>query len=627
MSDKMNIKEAIRLNIKGYKNWWEKCPKFFISTGLWRIVSALSPYVGIYLAALLINEIAGSRDPDRLRFLVLATLISAAVLGLLTAGLDRWRRCYWGDWGGSMWYRHESIYAQKMLSMDFGDVDSTKTREQVGSIMQNAQWGHKWGLLILLHIYSNAILALFKILGAIALSISLFTLPIPEDAGAIAVLNHPLFIVLIIFLLLASTLLSPLLSHHASSFWYRASEHQTLGNRFFVTFAFLCHERNRAMDVRMYRQDRFPLYYITERDHVFSVKGPLAKLSRGPIGLFNAASSAVGQVFTAIIYIFVCLKAWGGAFGVGSITQYIGAVTALSSGISTMIQAVGQLHNNAPYLRDIFELLDKPNAMYQGSLTTEKRSDNKYEITFRNVSFKYPGTDEYALKNINLTFTVGERLAIVGQNGSGKTTFIKLLCRLYDPTEGEILLNGFDIRKYDYRQYMDIFTVMFQDFQLLSVPLGQNVAAAAEYDSEKATECLTRAGFDPTAMAKGLETCLYKDFEDDGVDISGGEAQKIALARALYRPAPFVILDEPTAALDPVAEFEIYSKMNDIVGDKTAVFISHRLSSCRFCQDIAVFHEGALIQRGNHDNLMADTSGKYHELWNAQAQYYQAEAS
>jgi len=623
MSEKITIKQALHLNWKGYKIWWKKCPKFFISTGLWRIVSALSPYVGIYLAAQLINEIAGNRDPDRLRILVLAALISAVVLTILTAALERWHNIYWGEWGGTMRFRHESIFAEKLLSMDFGDVDSTKVREQVGSIIQNSQWGNNWGMFALLRIYSNAVHSFFSIFGAIALTVSLFTLPIPEDAGAITVLNHPLFIVLIIFFLLAATFLAPLLGQRASSFWYKATEHMNLGNRFFVAFVEFCGERVRAMDVRMYKQDKFPRYYLTESNHMFSVKGPLAKLARGPIGAYNAAASMVGQVFTAIIYIFVCLKAWGGAFGVGSITQYIGAVTALSSGISSMINAVGQLYNNAPYLQDIFELLDKPNDMYQGSLTTEKRSDNKYEITFRNVSFKYPGTDVYALKNISLTFNVGERLAIVGQNGSGKTTFIKLLCRLYDPTAGEILLNGFDIKKYDYRQYMDIFTVMFQDFQLLSVPLGQNVSAAAEYDSEKAAECLTRAGYDPTNLVKGLETCLFKDFEDDGVDISGGEAQKIALARALYRPAPFVILDEPTAALDPVAEFEIYSRMNDIVDDKTAVFISHRLSSCRFCQDVAVFHEGELVQRGNHDSLLRDTQGKYHELWNAQAKYYE----
>jgi len=283
------------------------------------------------------------------------------------------------------------------------------------------------------------------------------------------------------------------------------------------------------------------------------------------------------------------------------------------------------MRNNAAFLRTTFKFLDIPNSMYQGSLTTEKRSDLKYEIEFRNVSFKYPASGDYALKNVSFKFDIGQRLAVVGQNGSGKTTFIKLLCRLYDPTEGEITLNGIDIRKYDYLQYMAIFTVVFQDFKLLSFGLGQNIAASAKYDSGKAADCLDKVGFGERLreMAKGLESCLYKDFEEDGIEISGGEAQKIALARALYQNAPFIILDEPTAALDPVAEFEVYSKMNEIVGEKTAVFISHRLSSCRFCGDIAVFHEGELIQRGSHDALVADESGKYHELWTAQAQYYQ----
>ena len=624
MSDKFSMKESLAITLRGYKIWWKECPQYFVSTGLWCMVSALSPYVGIYLTAQIINEIAGARDPRRLQFLVLAVLLSAAVLGLLTAGLLRWRNTYHGLWwGGFTWFRHQGIYSQKLLSMDFGDVDAPKTREGIAKLMHNSQWG-QWGLYILLPLYQEVVSAVFKILGAVALSVTLFTLPIPADAGAITILNHPLFVVLVTGLLLGATFLAPMLANKANSFWYKAQEYNTHVNRLFIALIHVCGNSARAIDVRMYQQERFPQHYITNPDtHIFSPKGVYARLGRGPSGLFKAASAMVGQIFIAIIYVFVCLKAWGGAFGVGSITQYIGAVTSLSAGVSTMVGTFGTMRNNAPFLRDVFEFLDTPNHMYRGSLTTEKRSDNKYEITFKNVSFKYPGADKYALQNINLTFTVGERLAIVGENGSGKTTFIKLLCRLYDPTEGEILLNGFDIRKYDYREYMDIFTVMFQDFQLLSVPLGQNVAAAAEYDAEKAADCLLRAGFDPAGLPKGLETCLYKDFEDDGVDISGGEAQKIALARAVYRTAPFVILDEPTAALDPVAEFEIYSKMNDIVGDKTAVFISHRLSSCRFCQDIAVFHEGELVQRGNHERLMEDGAGKYSELWEAQAQYYQ----
>jgi ATP-binding cassette subfamily B protein len=262
--------------------------------------------------------------------------------------------------------------------------------------------------------------------------------------------------------------------------------------------------------------------------------------------------------------------------------------------------------------------------MHKGTLSIGKNDDNKYEIEFNNVSFKYPGSEIYALKNLSMKFRIGQKLAVVGMNGSGKTTMIKLLCRLYDPTEGEITLNGFDIKKYDYNEYLNIFSVVFQDFKLFSFSIGQNVAASDRYDKSKADKCLNMAGFGDrlNEMSKSTETALYNDFEQDGVEISGGEAQKIAIARALYKNAPFIVLDEPTAALDPIAEFEVYSRFNEIVGDKTAIYISHRLSSCRFCDDIAVFHEGELIQRGSHESLIADTTGKYHELWNAQAQYY-----
>ena len=219
---------------------------------------------------------------------------------------------------------------------------------------------------------------------------------------------------------------------------------------------------------------------------------------------------------------------------------------------------------------------------------------------------------------------VGEKLAVVGMNGSGKTTFIKLMCRLYDPTEGEILLNGVNIKKYDYDEYLAVFSVVFQDFKLFSFSLGENVASGADYDVDKVMGSLHQSGFGErlATMPEGIKTSLYKDFDENGIEVSGGEAQKIALARALYKDSPFIILDEPTAALDPIAEYEIYSKFNEIVGDKTAIYISHRLSSCRFCDKIAVFDNGQIVQRGSHDELVADESGKYYELWHAQAQYY-----
>lgn len=288
--------------------------------------------------------------------------------------------------------------------------------------------------------------------------------------------------------------------------------------------------------------------------------------------------------------------------------------------------------DNNVYLEELYAYLDLPNDMYKGTLAVEKRDDNDYEIEFRDVSFKYPRTETWVLRHVSMKFKIGDKLAIVGENGSGKTTFIKLLCRLYDPTEGKILLNGIDITRYRYDEYMALFSVVFQDFTLFAFPLGEVVAADHTYDPAKVRDCLIRAGMgdkladldnDLRATEKdALKRAIGRDYDREGIDFSGGEMQKIALARALYKDAPFVILDEPTAALDPIAEAAVYENFNELVKDKTAVFISHRLSSCRFCDHIAVFDHGQMIQHGSHDELLADERNKYYELWHAQAQYY-----
>lgn len=253
----------------------------------------------------------------------------------------------------------------------------------------------------------------------------------------------------------------------------------------------------------------------------------------------------------------------------------------------------------------------------------KKRDDNEYEFEFKHVWFKYPDSEEYTLKDINLKWRIGEKMALVGKNGCGKSTLVKLLCRLYDPTEGEITLNGIDIRKYKYEEYMELFSVVFQDSKLFSFSLAENVAADTEYDPERVTDCVIRAGLGDRlkTMENGIETCLYKDFDENGVEISGGEAQKLCLARAIYKGSPFIVLDEPTAALDPISEYDIYTKFNSIVGTRTAIYISHRLSSCRFCDDITVLDNGHIIERGSHEKLIAK-GGIYTAMWAAQAEYY-----
>ena len=336
------------------------------------------------------------------------------------------------------------------------------------------------------------------------------------------------------------------------------------------------------------------------------------------------AMAAFQVIITALVMGFVAVKAWGGMLKADDLVRFVGAVPMLTAAIGQVGQIPFVINwglANIGYLRKIYEY---PDDMHKGTLPTEKRDDNQYDIEFKNVSFKYPGCDTYALKNVSLKLKIGEHLAFVGHNGSGKSTFIKLLCRLYDPTEGEIFLNGIDIKKYDINEYMALFGVVFQDFSLFSVPLSQNVTTSMDFDRERLMLCLDRAGIsDRVQELKYKEdTVLYKDFDDEGVEISGGEAQKIAIARALYRDAPFVVLDEPTAALDPVSEFEIYSRFNSFTDGKTAVYISHRLSSCRFCNSILVFDNGRIVQQGSHDELVQNTDGKYYQLWTAQSQYY-----
>ncbi len=244
---------------------------------------------------------------------------------------------------------------------------------------------------------------------------------------------------------------------------------------------------------------------------------------------------------------------------------------------------------------------------------------------FHNVSFKYPDTDVYVLKNISIEIRSSEKVAIVGMNGSGKTTFVKLLCRLYDPCEGYITLNGINIREYEYEEYQKFFGIIFQDFQLFSFSLVENIACSECYNSEKVFKSLHKVGF-YNKRNKGengdLNMTLFKDINENGVQISGGEGQKIAIARALYKEPSMYIMDEPTASLDPKSEYEIYSQMDDIVTKKGVIYISHRMASCRFSDIIYVIDKGRIIQKGNHNELMRENIGKYTELWNAQAKHY-----
>lgn len=337
---------------------------------------------------------------------------------------------------------------------------------------------------------------------------------------------------------------------------------------------------------------------------------------------YNALISFVQQ---AIVYVFLCYQVISDNIGIGSFTMYLNAANTFSNAMKDVLGSIVNIRQYSIYYEALVEYMNVKQEIRTGNKDIIDPTDN-YKIEFCNVSFKYPGQSWYSVRNINLTIKSGEKLSIVGENGAGKTTFIKLLMRLYDPSDGVILLNGKDIKDIDYDQYLSLFSAVFQDFKLISLSTKENVTLK-DSDIEKdevVKEILIKAGL-PQKYIEDVNLYIHKDFGENGIEPSGGEGQKLALARALYRTfykkSEFIILDEPTAALDPRAEYEIYQQFNNIVNGKTAVFISHRLSSSRFCDKIAVFQHGEIIEYGNHRELIKK-DGIYKELYSMQSQYY-----
>ncbi len=587
--EKMTLKESVRLTLRAWRFYWKNTPRFVLSTVLWALADAVSPYAVVWFSARLVAELSDARDPQALAVDVAWVLGVTALLTLVRSVLLHWKSV---EREQLNWQLGHDCFMEKQMSMDYADEDSQQVYDLYNFIQQSESFcsGGNPNAVALLDSVSAAV---FRILGGAVLSVGLFTAMVP--AGPLTVFNSPLCVPAVLVLILAVAWLSPVCASSAGISSPDIEEEGRWGNRLWAFLTGVCRDDKKALDVRMYDQFEFL------KDHAAVSMPAFERARKGKFGILNATGNAASALLMGLAYLFVCLKAYGGAFGLGAVTQYVGAATNFFVGIGGLFTAVGDCRFNAPYLKTLYDYLDLPNKMYKGSLTTEKRSDRQYTVEFRDVSFRYPGSEQYALRHLSMTFKVGERLAVVGMNGSGKTTFIKLLCRLYDPTEGVILLNGIDIRKYRYDEYMDIFSVVFQDFKLFALPLGQNVATAQHYDVARAADCLQKAGFSDrlARMPKGLDTCLYKDLDEDGVTISGGEAQKIAIARALYKDAPFIVLDEPTSFLDIRHKLELLTILKQMVLDHqlTVIMSLHELDLAQKISDKVICVHGEYIEK------------------------------
>lgn len=382
-----------------------------------------------------------------------------------------------------------------------------------------------------------------------------------------------------------------------------------------------------AKDIRIFRLQDF---INKKTDEVNTEAHRISKkmfnrwiLSATAMNLFSMASQAV-------FYGWLVCSIRNGSINIGDVILFIGIAAAFNENVVQIFDVFVDLKRVSLEIDEYRSFIEYPDEIYDGSAgeIMENVDCDKFEFEFENVSFKYPGQEKYALKDINLVIKAGERLAVVGNNGAGKTTMVKLLMRLYEPTEGRILLNGVDIRKYNRDNYYRVFSPVFQEVDCFAMSLAENVSMDSKKntDEDKVRICVEQAGLGNkvSKLKRGINTEIFKIFSDEGVDFSGGEKQKLMLARALYNNANVLVLDEPTAALDPLAENNMYKKFDEMVKGKTAVYISHRLASTRFCDNIVMFQNGQITERGTHDELLHH-KGEYRRMFEVQSQYYKAE--
>lgn len=609
-NSKNSLKTDVRLILRAFKLLYEISPRNMV----WRtancIISQLSPYFGLYMSALIIDEITAGSGFERLITLAVITVAGMLLLNTVNHMLSRVVE----ETDSILWHVQELFMLKAQCRMQYKYYEDPKTALLRRTIRNHSNYGGH-GIYRVYYSYWSTLSCIINIVMSVSLTASmLVTTAQGEYSGLLGFINSPFSAVILLGLIGINVAVNLISARYCgrieNELW---NEHNTIFAR---SNAYV----SNLPDARIFNAPKLTLKRnreaLVEADYI-------NKLTKNGIKnqLFTKPLNAVMNIGLAV---YVGAKAFIGVFGIGSFVLYRGTVEKFVNAVAEFTSTFGNLRYNNRYLEELYTFLDLPDDMYKGTLSVEKREDNRFEIEFRNVSFKYPGAETYAIKNVSFKFRIGERLAFVGMNGSGKTTFIKLLCRLYDPTEGKILLNGIDITRYKYDEYLKLFSVVFQDFYTFGFTLGEAVSASLDYDGERVKSALERVGFGErlAEYPNGLDTVLTREADNEGVDVSGGEAQKIALARALYKNAPFMILDEPTAALDPIAEADVYSRFNDFVEEKTAIYISHRLSSCRFCDNIVVFNEGEIVQYGSHDTLVAEEKGKYHELWNAQAQHY-----
>ena len=579
-----------------------------------RIISVTSRFLPIVLSSLILDQLIAKRPFEEIFKTSIILVLSSGFLGMIYWGLQHIIAVNNSVFAEKI----DQILCQKTFNLDYDILEKQGTLD----LIKKAEEGinSRGDFSGFCNVFAGFIENIITIIYSILLLIPLF---LPKESLHTDFL--PLFLnkwysfLILIAMMTLSILISVLTKKKEADIQQAMFLDNIRINREYGYFFNLLFDYSNAKYIRLYKSQKMIVNKMNKI--VDFLESQFSKVIR-KINKIQLPVFLANSLLQIVSYLYVGLKAIFGFISTGSALKYINAYSNLVNGVSSIFYSYIEISIKAEYLSYFYDYIDIKNKQYQGTIPTEKRDDNEFEIEFRDVSFKYPNTENYVLRHVNQKIKIGSKTAVVGKNGAGKTTFIKLLCRLYDPSEGQILLNGVDIRYYDYKDYVRLFSVVFQDFNLFSFSIGENVAGSSNYDENKVIDCLKRSGFEERlkTLPEGIHSNIFQHM-DKGVEISGGEAQKIAIARALYKDAPLVILDEPTSALDPLSEYEIYKHFDSMVQDKTSIYISHRMSSCRFCDNILVFDNGEIVEEGSHEKLLKN-GGLYSQLWQAQAQYY-----
>lgn len=572
---------------------WKTRKSYFLCSAVQVIVGAVKPFVKILVLSLIIDELLGGREIQKLITYAVVIVLGDVLLSLMNSVISVVMEKYSEKFNNFI----TEEMSRRVMELDFWLTENKKALDQIEAARTGMDW-YSGGIHGIFGQLTNLASAVIAIIGVVVLIL----------------MNAPVLFLLTAVILVVTAIINNKMNKVEIEAYGRLSKL----NRIFGYLGWELTDFRYGKDIRLYGAKDMMVEKWQSYNEESLKDWKWQADEHLPLNMVKTVVDSIRDLGT---YLYLGILVITGRISVGIFSQMLSAGNVFHASMQILIGTIQEMIKRCNYAYEYVKFMEYPTVMEKGDRPIK---EGAHTIEFKNVSFTYPGAEVKVLDGVNITLKQGEHLSVVGLNGAGKTTFVKLLCRLYEPTEGEILLDGVNIKEYDYHSYMALFSPVFQDFKLFAFSIKDNISLDGDCDEEEMAALLKQVGLADkiAALEKGADTLLFKAFDEKGIEPSGGEQQKIAIARALYKKAPVVILDEPTAALDPVAEYDIYRQFDTLVGEKTAIYISHRLSSCKFCDRIAVFSEGRIKEYGTHEELVGLVGGVYAGMFAAQAQYY-----